>query len=191
MLRLVAEGVEVGCLHFREEPCNVDVLNALAPKQVECALSRVHWHTRALDDPLTGLYNRRAFELHAANLTKRALRHGQPVSLAILDIDHFKRVNGRYGHPTGDEVLKVLAGTLRCNTRSEDLVLRWGGEEFVLLLYGSTLAQLETGGDPTRFNGAHPLCLRSAGASHGRPPRSGGATRSRSPLSEAIHLRRA
>lgn len=126
-LRLVAEGAEVGRLHFREEPGSVDVLNALAPllaKQVEGALSRAHWHTQALADPLTGLHNRRAFELHAANLTELAFRHGQPVSLAILDIDQFKRVNDRYEHPTGDEVLKVLADILRRNTRGEDLVLR-------------------------------------------------------------------
>lgn len=142
---LITKGAEIGRLHFRGEPDSLDVLNALAPllaKQMEGALSRAHWHAQALADPLTGLHNRRAFELQAASLVALAYRHDQPVSLAILDIDHFKRVNDQYGHPTGDEALKLFATILRRNTRGEDLVLRWGGEEFVLLLYGSTLEQM-------------------------------------------------
>lgn len=141
---VVAEGAEVGRLFFRAEPLNIAVLDAIAPSlaaQLERALAQLRWYQQALTDPLTGLHNRRVFELQAANFVSLAFRHEQPLSLAMLDIDHFKRANDHYGHPTGDEVLKGVANLLQHHTREEDLVLRWGGEEFVLLLYGSDLAQ--------------------------------------------------
>lgn len=143
-LPLVAEGAEVGRLYFSSAPGNVGVLDALTPllaTRVAGALTHARWHTQALTDPLTGLYNRRSLEVQGASLVALAYRQAQPVSLAVLDIDHFKSVNDRYGHPVGDKALKTLAEILRRNTREEDLVLRWGGEEFVLVLYNSTLAQ--------------------------------------------------
>jgi diguanylate cyclase (GGDEF)-like protein len=139
---LVTEGTEVGRLYFRSAPTSVGLLDALTPllaTQVEGALAHAHLHTQTLTDPLTNLRNRRSFEVQGAGLAALAYRHHQPVGLAVLDIDHFKRVNDRYGHPVGDEALRTVADILRRNTREEDLVLRWGGEEFVLLLYGTTL----------------------------------------------------
>ncbi len=145
VLPLVAEGTEVGRLYFHSAPSHVRVLDALTPllaTQVEGALTHAHWHTQALTDPLTGLHNRRSFGAQGAAMVALAYHQDQPISLAVLDVDHFKRVNDSYGHPVGDEALKTLADILRRNTREQDLVLRWGGEEFVLLLYGSTLGQL-------------------------------------------------
>lgn len=144
-LPLVAEGAEVGRLYFRSTSRNVRVLDALTPllaTQVEGALAHAQLHTQALTDPLTGLYNRRSFEVRGNALVALARRQAQPVSLALLDIDHFKRVNDSYGHPVGDEALRILADILRRNTRDEDLVIRWGGEEFALLVYGATVEQL-------------------------------------------------
>ena len=141
---LVAEGAEIGRLFFSTEPLNTTVLDAASPAvaaHLERALSQLHWYTQALVDPLTGLHNRRIFELRATTLTKLATRQAQPLSLAFLDIDHFKRINDEHGHPIGDEVLKAVAGLLDHHTREEDLAVRWGGEEFVLLLYGSNLAR--------------------------------------------------
>ena len=107
------------------------------------ALANAKRHRRveqqALVDGLTGLANRR---LCAAALEKelaRAHRFGEPLALVLADIDDFKRINDRWGHPTGDEVLKAFARTLRESVREIDLAGRWGGEEFALLLPGTDL----------------------------------------------------
>ena len=87
----------------------------------------------ATTDALTGAYNRRKFnELILAEI-ERVRRYGHPLSLFILDIDHFKRINVTRGHETGDEVLVVLAGLIRAGIRATDSLARWGGEEFVVL----------------------------------------------------------
>ncbi|GEM_PF-691099 len=85
-------------------------------------------------DSLTGLFNRRQFNRQLAHEIERAHRYGTPLSLMILDLDHFKDINDRFGHPTGDEVLRAFGAFLREHSRASDLVARWGGEEFALLL---------------------------------------------------------
>jgi diguanylate cyclase (GGDEF)-like protein len=85
-------------------------------------------------DPLTDLANRRYFAERAAEALSLALRKNEPVSLIMTDIDHFKRVNDRFGHDKGDLVLKKYADLMQKNTRHEDLVARFGGEEFIILL---------------------------------------------------------
>ena len=87
----------------------------------------------ARTDALTGLMNRRAFHEACDRELARAERYKLPISLCILDVDHFKRVNDTYGHAAGDAVLVGLAKTLRAMARRSDLTARWGGEEFVLL----------------------------------------------------------
>ena len=89
-------------------------------------------------DPLTHLYNRRAFMSLLDKELARAKRHGSTITLAILDIDHFKKVNDTFGHNVGDEVLCRFANELIDNMRTEDLICRWGGEEFVILLWEAT-----------------------------------------------------
>jgi len=90
--------------------------------------------TLARTDALTGLCNRRHFfELFERELG-RVARHGNPLTLAMLDVDHFKQFNDTYGHQVGDEVLRVVAETLLRAARSSDVVARYGGEEFVVLL---------------------------------------------------------
>ncbi len=151
-LPLVAEGTEVGRLYFCVAPDTVskvghgalDALLPLVAAHVERALSHAQLHTEALTDPLTNLYNRRSFALQGRGLAALAYRHERPVSLAVLDIDYFKRVNDTYGHPVGDEALRRVAEILRRNARAEDHLMRWGGEEFVLLLYDATLEQTTT-----------------------------------------------
>jgi diguanylate cyclase len=85
-------------------------------------------------DPLTGLYNRRYLESTLVRELARTKREGQPLWLMLIDIDHFKNINDSYGHQAGDEVLKKLAHLLHDNARADDVVCRYGGEEFVLLL---------------------------------------------------------
>lgn len=87
------------------------------------------------EDCLTGLANRGAFDLGLQREWRRAQRHGQPLSLVMLDVDCFKLYNDTYGHPQGDACLKSVAAALAtCTQRSGDLVARYGGEEFVLIL---------------------------------------------------------
>lgn len=85
-------------------------------------------------DSLTGMWNRRHFELEALREIDRATRYGQPVSMVMFDIDHFKRVNDRFGHLAGDEVLKQIACIVQDSLRTSDLACRWGGEEFAVLM---------------------------------------------------------
>lgn len=85
-------------------------------------------------DTLTGVMNRRSFLKYADREISRAKRHTQELALVFMDIDHFKRVNDTYGHHVGDEVLKAFANIIRERVRSTDLMARWGGEEFIILL---------------------------------------------------------
>ncbi len=85
-------------------------------------------------DTLTGLLNRRSFSERAKLSLKEAQRYGHACSLVLLDIDHFKQINDRFGHAMGDEVLLAVAQRLKTQLRGTDLFGRWGGEEFTILL---------------------------------------------------------
>jgi diguanylate cyclase (GGDEF)-like protein len=90
---------------------------------------------QATIDPLTELLNRRGWTELAERVWWRAIQNHEVVEVFLLDIDHFKLVNDRYGHSVGDQVLRHVAGVLRQQTRPGDLLGRWGGEEFILLLH--------------------------------------------------------
>lgn len=98
-------------------------------------------------DPLTGLANRRAFELSLSRELDRVARSGEPALLLALDIDHFKRVNDQHGHQAGDQVIRAVATALLDSVRPMDLVARVGGEEFAIILpncpntFGATVAE--------------------------------------------------
>ncbi|MBK6294085.1 MAG: diguanylate cyclase [Rhodoferax sp.] len=96
---------------------------------------------QSITDELTGLGNRRCFDQTLETEWQRGARMGTPVSLLMVDIDHFKRYNDRFGHPAGDEALRRIAKALgACVRRAGELVARYGGEEFVLLLPGANEA---------------------------------------------------
>ena len=101
-------------------------------KQLQQAKDRLR--ELAVTDGLTGLYNYRYFKEYLANELKRAERHEYPVSLLMFDIDYFKHYNDTHGHQDGDQVLKTLANLLRSNIRSIDVAVRYGGEEFSIIL---------------------------------------------------------
>jgi two-component system cell cycle response regulator len=88
----------------------------------------------AITDGLTGLHNRSYFERHLATLVEQATSKGRPLSLLIIDIDHFKTINDTFGHAAGDAVLRDFSERLRRSIRGIDLASRYGGEEFVVAM---------------------------------------------------------
>ena len=85
-------------------------------------------------DALTGVFNRRYFDVRLREEVARARRYALPFSLLLLDIDHFKHVNDTHGHPAGDKVLEIFAAALKKHLREQDIPARYGGEEFVVLV---------------------------------------------------------
>jgi diguanylate cyclase (GGDEF)-like protein len=139
---LTLEHPTEGRLFFSGPPKDERGLEALAPlltERLRLSLTLSEWRSKAYTDPLTGLLNRRGFDRQMQRLIRLAGEQGKPITLALLDIDRFKRVNDTYGHPVGDEVLKQLAELLRKASRADDLAVRMGGEEFGLVLFGADL----------------------------------------------------
>jgi diguanylate cyclase (GGDEF)-like protein len=135
----------------------------------------------AATDPLTGLANKRAFELAYGAELSRAARMGGTVALVTLDIDHFKEVNDSFGHPFGDEVLIAVAKALRAAVRTHDTVARLGGEEFAMLLPEASLQDARQIADRARgliadirVPGATLSSSAGAAATTAGPERSGG-----------------
>ncbi|GEM_PF-2673157 len=113
----------------------------------------VHQHdliSKAMTDQLTGLYNRHGFHQLLPGFLSRAQHAGMKICVLIIDVDHFKRINDAYGHRAGDEVLRRLAEILIRCFRDEDLKVRWGGEEFMVLLFGADLRSASLAGERLR-----------------------------------------
>jgi diguanylate cyclase (GGDEF)-like protein len=106
----------------------------LASVAVANAHARERLATQALTDPLTGLANRRAFDQRLLEETERAVRHERELSLILVDVDHFKLINDRFGHATGDRVLVNLARDMQAVMRNGDLLARIGGDEMAMIL---------------------------------------------------------
>jgi len=100
---------------------------------------RIELQEQAIHDPLTGLFNRRYLAEYLAHELKRAERENMPISLLMMDVDHFKSINDSYGHKTGDKFLIAIAEFLQNNSRGSDIACRYGGEEFILVLPGADI----------------------------------------------------
>ncbi|MBI5494847.1 MAG: diguanylate cyclase [Deltaproteobacteria bacterium] len=139
-------GFHAGASDYLTTPCEPEEL--VARVSVHATVARLHraMVTQAHTDPLTGLANRRALQLAFEREAVRAVRHGTPLGMVLVDLDHFKHINDTLGHPAGDAVLRDLARMLRGACRAYDIVARMGGEEFALLLPESDLqGALEVG----------------------------------------------
>jgi diguanylate cyclase (GGDEF)-like protein len=127
------EGLAAGAEQEAQERLAVTVAEQLA-LALGSARLRESLRRQSVLDPLTGLFNRRHFDAALKRELARARRKNVPVSLVLVDIDHFKRVNDEYGHAVGDAVLRTFAQQLRLGIREGDIACRYGGEEMVLLL---------------------------------------------------------
>ena len=119
------------------------LLGAVAILSTALMHSDLQHRTESVLDGLTGMLNRRALAARIAELEEQARLTGEPVGVVIGDVDHFKRINDAYGHARGDAVLIDVAYALRKQLRAFDLAYRVGGEEFLVLLPGATLAESE------------------------------------------------
>ena len=134
---LQVEALRLGGDHFLTKPFNPVILNAVVQSKIERyrALRRTMFQ-----DSLTGLYNHTSTKQRLDTAVLRAANDQTPLSVAMIDIDHFKRVNDTYGHPAGDQVIRSLAWLLKRRLRNSDIIGRYGGEEF---LVGLPLASSE------------------------------------------------
>ncbi len=106
------------------------------------ARARARAAETARHDALTQLPNRRAGEEHLDRAAAASSRHSRPYGLLMIDIDRFKDINDAYGHQTGDQVLCLVARVLRTAARVEDVVCRWGGEEFLVIMTAASDANI-------------------------------------------------
>lgn len=142
-------------------------LGAIAAVCLENAFNREQLRLTSLTDPLTGLYNRRYLEQRLDSEIARAQRHCQPLSFLFLDADHFKRVNDTFGHHAGDRVLVHLGKYLKRMLRTSDIAVRYGGEEFAMVLPQIEMhSACELAERLRRRVAAHPVKLDSGEAIH-------------------------
>jgi diguanylate cyclase (GGDEF)-like protein len=138
-----ADGETLGVFHLRTAPAPSEVTERWA--QAEAVASRLALplanlrlretlRNQSIRDGLTGVFNRYYMEESLAREVRRSIRHGATLSVAVLDLDHFKQVNDAHGHGAGDDALRLFGRFLAMSVREEDIVCRFGGEEFVVLL---------------------------------------------------------
>ncbi len=142
-------GIDTGLLEQLAVVVSICLSNVLAHEELRVLAFR---------DPLTGLLNRRAMERVLERELARARRYGTPLCAVFVDLDDFKQVNDRYGHDCGDELLVHTARTLRKHSRTSDIVARFAGDEFVLILPGIAIAESRAFMERIQaFLASHPL----------------------------------
>lgn len=126
-------GLQLGAVDYITKPIRPSIVAARVNTHITLKQQRDKLMSMATHDQLTGLYNRHYLFHSAEKKISRSIRHKIPMSVAMMDIDHFKRINDQHGHPTGDAVLRSVAKLLEEQSRKEDIVVRFGGEEFLIL----------------------------------------------------------
>jgi two-component system cell cycle response regulator len=169
-IETAVESMQAGAADFVTKPVEASVLNIRIKRAIEYA------HTKRLanTDSLTGLYNRRSFQERLEQEVDRAMRYHRPLSLIMIDVDHFKQYNDTHGHLQGDRILVEVAHALKTLSRASDIVARYGGEEFALILPETDKANAENLGRRLReyvaqhtFPGAEHLPARAVTISVG------------------------
>jgi two-component system cell cycle response regulator len=156
--------LEIGASAFFGKPWDDDLLIATVRRLARGKTREASFANDSRTDVLTGLYNRRHGSERLAEIMSQCRRYQRLLSVVLLDIDHFKRVNDTLGHAAGDEVLRHVANDLRNTSRASDIVVRWGGEEFLFIFPETDLSQAATIVDRFRAQLASaPVELTSAG----------------------------
>jgi diguanylate cyclase (GGDEF)-like protein len=119
----------------------------------------------AVTDSLTDVYNRRGFFSFGRREIERALRFGRSLSVILIDIDNFKDINDTYGHGVGDQVLRIVADRLKASVREIDILGRYGGDEFVILLPETEGPAASAAAERIRFHLAEPIAIKGAAPS--------------------------
>jgi len=146
-----AAGLDAGAVDFIAKPINPRIVRARVKTHLTLKRQSDLLRQMAFIDGLTGVFNRRHFDERLQQEWLRAVRHGTPLALMLIDLDCFKRYNDRYGHPAGDDCLRRVAQALQAGLhRPGDLMARYGGEEFACIL-----PETEAGG---ALDLAHKLC---------------------------------
>jgi len=130
----IALFLKSGANDFIKKPFSKEEFSCRINNSIEALENIQEITNQAIRDFLTGLYNRRYFFKEVSKYFNDAIENGESFSIAMVDIDHFKKINDTYGHDTGDKVIVKLADLLRSETSKDDIVARFGGEEFCILL---------------------------------------------------------
>ncbi len=128
------KGLSLGAVDYITKPIHPAIVLARTKTQIIIKQQRDALQKMALHDQLTGLYNRHYLLDIADKKLANCARHNYDISVLMIDIDHFKKINDAHGHSMGDEVIKHVATILNSQSRTEDVVARFGGEEFVIIL---------------------------------------------------------
>jgi len=131
-------GLVLGAVDYITKPYHPPIVRARVNTHVKLYRYRSQLERQSMVDPMTGVPNRRSYDLSCLNKWKEAVRFKQPISLCMFDIDRFKAYNDAFGHPAGDKVIRTVAQTATSLLRrSTDFFARYGGEEFVAIIMGS------------------------------------------------------
>lgn len=129
---------DLGAHDFVTKPFNIAELRARVRAALRTYSLLQMLSQRAQLDGLSGLWNRAYFDSHWEAEVKRSARHGYPLALGMIDIDHFKSINDTYGHPAGDAVIQAISSRLSREIRQSDIACRYGGEEFAIIMPSTT-----------------------------------------------------
>jgi len=144
------EATKQGAFSYLLKPYQMDTLLLDIQHAVERKQAQEEIRVLATTDMLTGINNRREFSGLLANEIARARRYGNALALIMYDIDFFKQVNDEFGHDAGDQVLRDMTDLVRRNTRTVDVLARWGGEEFMILMPQSDMAAAQKAAEKLR-----------------------------------------
>lgn len=131
-------GLQLGAVDYIAKPIRPSIVKARVKTHITLKQQHDQLVGMATHDQLTGLYNRHYLSDALSKKVAHAKRHGELLSVMIVDIDHFKNVNDTFGHLMGDLILKAVAGTMQDSARKEDIAARFGGEEFIMVLDNCT-----------------------------------------------------
>lgn len=147
----ILENVLAVTRSVREQNSKLELRLAESADEVATLRHNVeHIQQEAMTDPLTGVRNRKSFDTAISKFMRESKESGEPLTLILADVDHFKQFNDRWGHQTGDQVLRLVAEVMNSNVKGKDMLARYGGEEFAILLPGTSLEHAEMLGERIR-----------------------------------------